>query len=238
MTRVLDVCLSPELIHLYDISQYHVVVIDILRATSNMVAGLHSGMEEILPLGSVEECARMKSKGYLTAGERNGLKVEEFDLGNSPYEFIKAEFKGRKIAMTTTNGTAAIQQCQAARKILIGSFLNREALTSYLQDYAENVLLLCAGWKGKVNMEDTLFAGALCSSLVDFSYNTDAPSMAQELYRSAKNEMMETFKKASHYKRLSHLYADKDVAFCLEENKCPIIPYIKEENQHIALLNL
>lgn len=216
MTNVVDVCFTPELLHLYPLKDFHVVVVDVLRATSNMVAGLHNGVHAIKPVSGIDECWPLKEEGFLLAGERNGLKVEGFDMGNSPFEFIKPEFKGKKIAMSTTNGTRALNASKSARKILVGSFLNFSATKKYLEEYAENVLILCAGWKGKANIEDTLFAGKLVSDLSEYSHNTDEPSIASALFLSAQGNLLEIVKESSHFKRLSKLHVSKDVEFCLQ----------------------
>ncbi|MEQ8573117.1 MAG: 2-phosphosulfolactate phosphatase, partial [Fulvivirga sp.] len=103
--KTVDVCLSPDLIHLYDVSDKVVVVVDILRATSCMTAGLANGVKSITPFENLEQCQAMKHQGYLIAGERNGQKVDGFDLGNSPFDYMDEKVKGKKVAVTTTNGT-------------------------------------------------------------------------------------------------------------------------------------
>ena len=147
--------------HLYDVRDKTVVIIDILRATSCMTTAFAHGINSITPFAKLEDCIAMKAKGYFTAGERDGKKVDGFDLGNSPFEYMEEKLKGKKIAFTTTNGTQAIAKAIEAREIIIGSFLNLSAITSHLLESNNKVLLVCAGWKGKVNLEDTLFAGAI-----------------------------------------------------------------------------
>ena len=163
--KTIDVCVSPELMHLYDVQNSTVVVVDILRATSCIVTAFAHGAASITPFSSTEECRRMKSKGYITSGERNGEKVSGFDKGNSPFEYMGEEVSGQKIAFTTTNGTQAIDKAKEAKQIIIGSFLNLTSVTHYLLLSEHNILVVCAGWKGKVNLEDTLFAGAIVENL-------------------------------------------------------------------------
>ena len=120
MRQSIDICLTPELIHQYELEDKIVVVVDILRATSCMVTGIAQGVKEIMPVSTLEECVALKGLGYFTAAERNGEKAEGFDMGNSPFEYMNDELKGEKVAVTTTNGTLAIHKSLMADEILIG----------------------------------------------------------------------------------------------------------------------
>ena len=229
MNRTIDVCLSPDLMHLYPVDDATVVVVDILRATSCMTTAFAHGIESIKTFAGLAECLELKSKSYLTAGERDGKKVEGFDLGNSPFEYMNGSVRGKKIAFTTTNGTQAIAKASSAKEIIIGSFLNLSAVVSYLRTTPNNVLIVCSGWKGKVNLEDTVFAGALVENLKsDFDYACDAPMMAQRLYEQGRNDLNDFLKDSSHIKRLRKLNIEKDIAFCLTENKYDVVPLIRD----------
>lgn len=211
--------------HLYPVNDRTVVVVDILRATSCMVTALAHGVQSIRPFANLEECRAMKSKNYFTAGERNGEKVEGFDFGNSPFEYMADNLKGEKIAFTTTNGTQAIAKSQGAKEIIIGSFLNLSAVTEYLKKGEDSVLVVCAAWKGKVNLEDTLFAGALVENLKNHvEPDCDAPLAAQHLYNLAKKDMVDFLKDSSHVKRLNRLNIHKDIEFCLTPDQYQTIP--------------
>lgn len=226
--KTIDVCLSPELIHLYDVSNKTVVVVDILRATSCMVTAFAHGVESIMPIADADECMKMKYKGFVVSGERNGQKIEGFDKGNSPFEYMDETITGLKIAFTTTNGTQAIEKSKGARQILIGSFLNLSAITKYLLMSDHSILIVCAGWKGKVNLEDSLFAGALVDKLKKhIEPDCDAPIVAQELYLSAKNDMIKFLSTSSHVKRLNKLNIHKDIEFCLTPDQYDVIPALK-----------
>lgn len=223
--KTIDVCLSPELMHLFDVRDKTVVIIDILRATSCMTTAFAHGISSITPFAKLADCIAMKEKGYITAGERDGKKVDGFDLGNSPFEYMDEKLKGKKIAFTTTNGTQAIAKAIEAREIVIGSFLNLSAVTKHLLVGNNNVLLVCAGWKGKVNLEDTLFAGAVVDAVKGhIEPDCDAPLAAQHLYSIAKNDMVEFLANASHVKRLAKLTIHKDIEFCLTPDQYNIVP--------------
>ena len=226
--KTIDVCVSPDLMHLYDVENRTVVVIDILRATSCMVTAFAHGALSITPFSNLEECRRMKSKGYLTSGERNGERVPGFDKGNSPFEYMGEQVKGQKIAFTTTNGTQAIEKAKEAKQIVVGSFLNLTTVTHHLLLSEHNILVVCAGWKGKVNLEDTLFAGALVENLRNhIEPDCDAPLIAQRLYNLAKSDMVKFLSNSSHVKRLNRLNIHKDIEFCLTVDQYPVLPILK-----------
>jgi 2-phosphosulfolactate phosphatase len=215
--------------HLFDVRDKTVVIIDILRATSCMTTAFAHGINSITPFAKLEDCIAMKAKGYFTAGERDGKKVDGFDLGNSPFEYMEEKLKGKKIAFTTTNGTQAIAKAIGASEIIIGSFLNLSAITSHLLESDNKVLLVCAGWKGKVNLEDTLFAGAIVDKVKDhIEPDCDAPLAAQHLYSLAKNDMVTFLGNASHVKRLAKLNIHKDIDFCMTPDQYTVVPILRD----------
>lgn len=228
--KTIDVCLSPELIHLYDVSNKIVVVVDILRATSCIVTAFAHGVDSITPVADADECQNMKRQGFIISGERNGQKIPGFDKGNSPFEYMDEAIKGLKIAFTTTNGTRAIEKSKGAKQILIGSFLNLSAITRYLLMSDHHILIVCAGWKGKINLEDSLFAGALVDKLrKHIEPDCDAPLVAQELYLTAKKDLLKFLSTSSHVKRLNKLNIYKDIEFCLTLDQYPIIPVLNRD---------
>ena len=224
----IDVCLSPELLHLYSLEDTIVVVTDILRATSCMVTALASGVKAIIPIREVGDCMKMKNLGHLIAAERDGKKIEGFDLGNSPFSYQEKHLQGKTIALTTTNGTQAIKLSERAEEILVGAFLNLETIAKYLNDKEKNVLVVCAGWKGKVNMEDTLFAGALVEQLDNFAAANDSALMAKILYQESKNNLLGVLMQCSHVQRLKNLGIEKDIEFCLQHNIYKVLPKMQQ----------
>jgi len=227
--KSIDVCLSPELMHLYNVKDRTVVVVDILRATSCMVTAFAHGVGSITPLSDLEKCRLMKTKGYVTSGERDGKKVEGFDKGNSPFEYMGEQVKGMRIAFTTTNGTQAIEKSREAKEIVVGSFLNLSAVARHLLFTENNILVVCAGWKGKVNLEDTLFAGALVDKLKDYlDPDCDAPVAAQHLYNLAKGDMVSFLSNSSHVRRLDRLNIHKDIEFCLTTDLYNVLPRLRD----------
>jgi 2-phosphosulfolactate phosphatase len=215
--------------HLYKVQDKAVVVVDIFRATSCMTTAFAHGIGSITPFANLEDCRAMKNKGYYTSGERDGKKVDGFDLGNSPFEYMVDELKGKNIAFTTTNGTQAIAKSIGAKEIIIGSFLNLSAVVNHLRAGTDNILVVCAGWKGKVNLEDTLFAGAIVELLKDiYAPECDAPTAAQHLYNQAKYDMVDFLKDASHVRRLAKLNIYKDIEFCLTRDQYDVVPILRD----------
>lgn len=228
--RHLDVCFSPGLIHLYDVSDSIVVVVDVLRATSSMCVAMYHGVNSIVPVATVEESLAYREKGYLIGAERNGEMLDGYDLGNSPFSYMTDFVKGKDIALSTTNGTQAIVAARHAHMIVAGSFLNLDILCDWLKTQHKSVLVLCSGWKNSFNLEDTLFAGAVVEKLqndFDMSLMRDAAIAARHLYSIAKHDMYGFLEESSHRMRLERLQIEKDIEFCLTLNQAPVIPVLK-----------
>ena len=228
MQKSIEVCLTPALLDLYSIEDRVVVVIDVLRATSSMEYGIDNGASAIIPVAQVEDCLNYTDKGFLLAAERNGEVVEGYDFGNSPFSYSHEKVNGKTIVLTTTNGTKALHLAQKrAHQVVIGSFLNLEALCNWLRVQDKGVLLLCAGWKDKFNLEDTLFAGAVVKELrKDFTHFDDSCVAAEDLYDLAKDDLRNYLHKSSHSHRLAELNIEEDVKFCLQLNICAAIPVL------------
>jgi len=225
---LIDVCFSPELLHLYELPGKVVVVVDVLRATSSMVTAFAHGIEKIIPVSSLDDCLNQKQAGYLTAAEREGRKAEGFDLGNSPFSYMEPAIKGKTLIMTTTNGTHAIRLSMAADKVVAGAFLNVGSVAALAKAESKDLLVVCAGWKGNFNLEDTLFAGALAERLAaDFKPANDATLAAQHLYRVAQADKLAFLAESSHVKRLRNLDITKDIVFCLQEDVYDVIPVLE-----------
>lgn len=226
--RKIEVCFTPALLPLYDITDSIVVIIDILRASSSICYGIDNGAEGIIPVATVEECMEYGGGEFLLAAEREGCVVEGFDFGNSPFSYTAEKVKGKKIVLTTTNGTQALHESLRADKIIIGSFLNKSALCDFLHRQQQSVLLLCAGWKGMFNLEDMLFAGAVVNRLRDEIKNVDDSGIAaEELYLLAKDDLRGFLRKSSHSIRLEKLNIEEDICFCLQTDICTSVPVLE-----------
>jgi 2-phosphosulfolactate phosphatase len=223
----IEVCHSPAQYPLFHKPNHIVVVIDVLRATSAIVTAFYHGVTKMIPVASLEEAKRFQDLGFLAAAERHAQVVEGFDLGNSPFGYMNPKLKGKTIAITTSNGTQAITIAARAERMLMGSFLNLDALCDVVAEDGRNVIFLCAGWKNKFNLEDSLMAGAAATILQNkFTYTTvcDSTIAAMHLYRTAESDLFAFLEQSSHRKRLSKLQLERDIHYCLTLNQCPIVP--------------
>jgi 2-phosphosulfolactate phosphatase len=220
-----SVCLSPRLTDLHKFEEKVGVVVDVLRATTTIITALKHGIKSILPVDTVELCRDLQMKAYIGAAERGGKKVEGFELGNSPFDYINPGYAGKKIAFTTTNGTRTISKINNADRIIFGAFVNLNAVSRYIITHNKNVAIVCAGWEGEVNLEDTMFAGALINMLQPpFIREGDGAELAWNLFRLGEKDIPGLLEKSSHVQRLKKLGLQKDIEFCFELNKYDIIP--------------
>lgn len=206
------------------------VIIDVLRATSTIATALHNGAKGIVPVDSVAECIRIgRQIDAITAGERDGKIAEGLQYGNSPFDYPTEFINKKTLVLTTTNGTRLLHMAleKGAKEIITGSFANLSAVCAHLSKKNMPVILACAAWKDKVNLEDTLFAGAVISQLHDkFSIGCDASHIALALYNAGKDDLFEFMKKnnASHYHRLMDFGLEKDIRHCLTADTAPVLP--------------
>ena len=226
--------LSPALLHLYNASQATVVIIDVLRATSTIATALYNGARHIVPVDSVAKCIELgRQINCITAGERDGRIAEGLSHGNSPFEYGREFINGKILVLTTTNGTRLLHMAldKGAREIVTGSFVNLDAVTQYLTAQNNPVILACAAWKDRMNIEDTLFAGAVIEKVRDhFSISCDSSHIAATLYNRAAGDLFGFMKEnnASHYNRLMSFGLEKDIRYCLEPNLASVLPIYEE----------
>lgn len=224
-----DICLSPALYPYYKKENDIVIVVDIFRASTTICAMLSNGASSVIPVASIEEAKQYKSKGYIVGGERNAKKLEFADFGNSPFDYKKDIVNNNDIVFTTTNGTQAINAAAGCKTLFIGAFSNIDILSRECFTLGRSrIVVLCAGWKNKINAEDTLFAGAFTeklSKLGEITYGSDSVRIAIEMWDKAKNDPIEFLKTSEHYKRLINNGAEGDIAYCFKENSTPIVPY-------------
>ncbi len=226
--KKIEISFSPALYnHYFHNPECIVVVVDVFRATSAICSAIENGVEKVIPVASVDEAKAYKEKGFIVGAERQGEIVEGFDFGNSPLVYTDGKFKGKTIVLTTTNGTKAIDIASNAQSIVIGAFNNISALTEWLNEQNRDVLIQCAGWRNRFNLEDTLFAGALTSKLSknpQFTLLADSALAARHMYDHAKNDIPGFLENSSHRRRLKRLQLEKDIDYCLTEDQTQCVP--------------
>ncbi len=221
--------------------QYHnrtVIVVDVLRATTCMVEALQNGANQVIPARDPGEAmafaGHLGRKESLLTGERGGLRMPDFDLGNSPLEFTMHVVKNKAVVISTTNGTTAIHAARNASKLYIGCMRNRTAVARAALKDGQDITVLCAGTEGECSADDMVAAGgilqAICSEPdVELTFNDFARICMLTYTAWKKGEFDLTV--TTHYNRLHDLGFDADLAFCFLEDQTGIVP--KYENGSI-----
>jgi 2-phosphosulfolactate phosphatase len=233
---IIETCFSPSMLQLYDLRDRIVVIIDVFRATSTISAALHHGAKEIIPVDDVDKCIELGKQigNSITAGERNGAVAPGLQHGNSPLEYPREFVEGKSLVLTTTNGTRLLHMCHNADEIITGSFLNLGAVCEYLVQQKKPVLLACASWKDRYNLEDSLFAGAVYDAIGEhFEMNCDSTRAATHLYRLAKLDLYSFIQDSSHFLRLSAFNLQYDMEYCCQLNQHNVL--IKYEDGRLVI---
>ena len=196
------------------------VVFDVLRATSTLLTAFAHGARRIHPVRTVEEARELRRTGLpdaLLGGERQGARIEGFDLGNSPLEYTPDRVRGRDIVMTTTNGTLALQACAGASVVHAGALLNLDALAAALNGAAsppQTLFLVCAGTGEHFALEDGFAAGALLSRLKADAPASDAGKLLDHLLQAGRDDPLGTLRASSNGRHLAEIGLAKDVEYC------------------------
>ena len=223
-----DVCFSPVLYRYYiESNDITVVVVDIFRATTTICAALNNGAQSVIPVATIEEAKAYKAKGYLVGAERNVKRCDFADFGNSPFDYTPEAIRGKEIVFTTTNGTMAINEAADCDCLAIGAFSNLRVLTDFCVAREKDVVVLCAGWNNKFNIEDTLFGGALAESLIEaggYSPVSDAAKVALSMWEEAHTNIRQYINRSEHIKRLEANNLEDSVNYCLTKDTVNIVP--------------
>ncbi|MCK4680984.1 2-phosphosulfolactate phosphatase [bacterium] len=213
-----------------------VVVVDVLRASSTIVQACENGVARIIPVATVEEAAKLLStlerKRTLLGGEREGLPIDGFDLGNSPLEYTKQVVKGKTLIFTTSNGTAAITKSASAREIVLGCFLNLSAVVTHvISSRAKKVAVLCAGNLGRLSLEDFVCGGHVVDRIVDgtrASTVLNDGAVAARALANALGDVGEAVRNSSHGLRLAELGFEDDLEFCSKVDNYVTVPIVED----------
>lgn len=232
----LDLCPSPALYPYYKTDHDTVIVVDVFRASATMCTMLNNGASAIIPVSDTDEAREYKSKGYLVGAERKTKKCDFADFGNSPFDYTPEKVQGREVVFTTTNGTRAIEAASDSKELLIGTFINIDALVERCIKTAERVVILCAGWNNRISIEDTLFGGAFAEKameLTNVDLDSDSIRMTLELWHRVKNDLMGYIKVSDHYRRLVDNGAVGDTTYCLTPNSLSVVPVYNKSDRKI-----
>jgi 2-phosphosulfolactate phosphatase len=237
----LRVHLLPDLVEPTDLAGRTVVVIDVLRATTTICHALAAGAVAVVPCLEIDEArttAAQMSGTVALGGERKGLKIEGFDLGNSPTEYTAASVGGRTVVFTTTNGTRAMHRAAQAAEILIGAFVNRGALVRELRS-RPRVDLLCAGTHGAITAEDCLLAGAVVDGLADGSHAdlNDQARLVRDAWRTVRGggSLAATLRECQGGRNLIAEGFDADIDTAAVVDRLDIVPRLDPRSGRITL---
>ncbi|HER24533.1 MAG TPA: 2-phosphosulfolactate phosphatase [Candidatus Atribacteria bacterium] len=241
----LETLLTPEEIKNTELAGKLVIVIDVLRASSTIITALANGCRGFIPILSPEQ-AKEKARQFnqekvLLGGERNGKMIEGFDLGNSPREYRKQAVQDKTIVFSTTNGVKTLELVKDAYRIIIGSFLNLQAVCNYCTNYRRDILIICAGKEGKYSLEDTACAGILINSLKntlsDTHYQSDANLTALLLHEKFGNDILGILRKSQHGQYLESIGLGEDLKFCSQLDYFYIVPIFREGIISLEIFN-
>ena len=201
-----------------------------------MVTALANGCQAIIPVLTQEEALerRLTLPSSLLGGERYALPMEGFDLGNSPFDYVPEKVEGKRVIMTTTNGTRAIREAIVAPMIWMASFLNMQSIISaslglFGSDCKlQGIVIFCAGIEERFDLPDTLCAGMLIDALGPNVALNDLGEAARMLYRSSENQLVDKIRDSVHGKKLISLGFERDVVYCATPNILPIIPVYED----------
>jgi 2-phosphosulfolactate phosphatase len=209
------------------------VVIDVLRASTTIIVALANGAARVIPCGHVDTARRLAAEDStgdtLTGGERGGVKIEGFDLDNSPASYSRERIAGKTIAFTTTNGTAALLRTDGAARVLIGAFVNRQAIVEALHSDGRPVHLICAGTDGRPTSEDLLGAAGIAAGLARFDrvemWDGSTKSYAKHWPEGIPAErLIDSLRRSSGGRNLVELGFDWDIVRAAEVDSIPIVP--------------
>ena len=214
-----------------------VIVVDVLRATSSIIWACRNGANRVIPVSDAGEGAAIAARlgDCIMAGERGGVKLPGFDLGNSPLEFDHRAVKDKNVIINTTNGTGAIKAAEGAAHVLIGAMINHTAVARMAAQLDRDVIILCAGTEGEFSADDICAAGAIATSLCKLgqvSAQCDLTLVAKSLYsdwREARADLSKTY----HYARLVDLGFEEDVQFCFQEDITDVVPVYRDGFIHV-----
>ncbi|MEX2600046.1 MAG: 2-phosphosulfolactate phosphatase [Balneolaceae bacterium] len=231
----LDVFFSVQTFHEEAVRGKTVVITDVLRASSTIVTAIANGAKGVIPVGDMGEASKISqnvdSDNYLLCGEKDGIKIEGYDLGNSPLEYTPERIGGKTLILNTTNGTKAIKKSLTAETIYIAAFLNLDAVVQRLQESDREIIIVCSGWRGRLSLEDMLLAGNIIYRLTDgelSNKSTDGTKVAFGLYEKFGNDLESAISHSNHAVRLQGITETDDISYCCQVNTTDVLPVLQE----------
>lgn len=233
--NTLDVFFSSQSFHEEELRKKVVVVIDVLRASSTIITALMNHAKGIIPVEDMGEASRISqsvdSDNLLLCGEKDGVKIEGYDLGNSPFEYSVEKVEKKTLIFNTTNGTKAIKKAIGSSNLYVGSFLNLSTIVHTLNEEQKDIVLICAGWRGRMAIEDLLFAGNVVYNLGEGSLPQEArdgAKVAFGLYEKFRENIPAVIHTSNHAMRLKKITDEKDIDYCAQSDICDVLPVLND----------
>lgn len=232
----IDVIFSLNSVNELEIRDKTSVVIDVLRTSSSIITALQNGADAIIPVADMGEASKIamnvNSDNYLLCGDRDGFKIDGYDLGNSPFEYTEERISNKKLILNTTNGSKAIKKAFGSSDVCIAAFLNVSAVVTYLKNQKKEIVLICAGWKGYLTIEDMLLAGMIIHKLTNGELpekSTDGVRAAFTLYDTYKDDILSVIHNSSHAIRHREISGAEDIEYCCQTDITDVLPYLFEK---------
>ncbi|MGG7200078.1 2-phosphosulfolactate phosphatase family protein [Clostridium butyricum] len=230
----IDIIISADDIIESKLENKIAVVIDMFRATSVIVTALNNGCEEVIPFLTIEETLEsseeLNREEYMLGGERRAVKIDGFDLSNSPLEYTKEVVEDKKVLITTTNGTRTLTKSNSAKRIIIAAMINAKAVADKLLEINEDVVIINAGTNGNFSMDDYICSGYIINEMLKVDNNielTDISKTANMIYEN-NSDIISYVKEATHYSVMKLLELDNDIEYCIKKSIVNNVPEYKD----------
>lgn len=231
-----DIIISADDIIESKIEDKIVVVIDMFRATSVIVTALNNCCKEVRPYLTIKEtleyAKKLNREDYILGGERKAVKIDGFDLSNSPLEYTRDLVKDKSVLITTTNGTRTLTKCINAKKVLIAAMINAKAVAEKLIEFDDDVVIINAGTNGNFSMDDYICSGYIINEMLKINKKldlTDISKTANMIYKANPN-IISYVKEANHYSVMKSLELDKDIEYCTKKSIMNIVPEYRDNS--------
>jgi 2-phosphosulfolactate phosphatase len=209
------------------------IAVDVLRASTTICTAIQNGCREIIPVATVGDAAAMRANldrdSVLVCGEREGLKIEGFDLGNSPAEYSDQVVRNKVLVFASTNGSRAILKCAASSVTLVCGFVNLSAVVEIVRKFDRDVAIVCAGKQGNFSLEDTFCGGAIIDRMLGcgkYDISNDAAQVAHMLYKNQSASIESVLHQADHARYLVSLGFGADIVTAAAVDSIPVVPVL------------
>ena len=239
----IDVTFIPAEVTPDIVKDKSVVIIDVLRACTTIITAFDNGAAAVLPVSGVTNAKKIERLNFtnpvLLCGERGGIKIPGFNLGNSPQEYTRENVEGRTLVFTSTNGAKLFELTHGAGAVCLGALHNASSVAKYLSETTRDLVLLCAGNEGRFSQDDVYCAGCIIQYIAAISQKTiktsDGARLARHLFEKYRTEPLTVLYTAAHGRYLANLGYESDLAFCAMMDISRTIPIYKDGKVYATL---